>query len=70
VRLAFWFVVAIALLAAGAWATSNVRRIPADSRAVVMRFGAFVRTQDAGLLIAMATTVRNRAADSWQRARA
>jgi regulator of protease activity HflC (stomatin/prohibitin superfamily) len=53
VRLAFWFVVVIALLAAGVWATSNVRRIPADSRAVVMRFGAFVRTQDAGLLVAM-----------------
>ena len=52
VRLAFWFVVVIALLAAGVWATSNVRRIPADSQAVVMRFGAFVRTQDAGLLIA------------------
>ena len=52
VRLAFWFVVVIALLAAGVWATSNIRRIPADSQAVVMRFGAFVRTQDAGLLVA------------------
>src|SRR5471030_641460 len=52
VRLAFWFIVAIALLAAGGWATSNIRRIPADSRAVVMRFGAFVRSQDAGLLLA------------------
>ncbi|WP_158900193.1 SPFH domain-containing protein [Burkholderia sp. L27(2015)] len=52
VRLAFWFIVAIALLAAGAWATANIRRIPADSRAVVTRFGAFVRTQDAGLLLA------------------
>ena len=52
VRLAFWFVVLIALLAAGVWATSNIRRIPADSQAVVMRFGAFVRTQDAGLLVA------------------
>ena len=52
VRLSFWFVVLVALLAAGVWATSNIRRIPADSRAVVLRFGAFVRTQDAGLLIA------------------
>ena len=52
VRVAFWFIVAIALLAAGIWATSNIRRIPADSRAVVMRFGAFMRTQDAGLLLA------------------
>ncbi|WP_206957071.1 SPFH domain-containing protein [Trinickia acidisoli] len=52
VRLSFWFVVAIALLAACAWAFSNVRRIPADGSAVVTRFGAFVRKQDAGLLIA------------------
>jgi regulator of protease activity HflC (stomatin/prohibitin superfamily) len=51
-RLSFRFVVVLAALAACAWATSNVRRIPADSRAVVMRFGAFARTQDAGLLIA------------------
>jgi regulator of protease activity HflC (stomatin/prohibitin superfamily) len=52
VRISFWFVVAIAALAACAWVTSNVRRIPAESRAVVMRFGALARTQDAGLLIA------------------
>ena len=52
VRLAFWFIVAIALLAAGGWATSNIRRIPADSRAVVIRLGTFVRSQDAGLLLA------------------
>ncbi|MFL9911964.1 SPFH domain-containing protein [Paraburkholderia sp. RL17-337-BIB-A] len=52
VRLSFWFVAALVVLAAGAWAGSNIRRIPPDSRAVVLRFGAFVRTQDAGLLIA------------------
>ncbi|PTB16993.1 hypothetical protein C9I57_30270 [Trinickia symbiotica] len=52
VRLSFRFVVALAALAALAWITSNVRRIPADSRAVVTRFGEFVRTQDAGLVIA------------------
>ncbi|MGN6230330.1 MAG: SPFH domain-containing protein [Trinickia sp.] len=52
VRMSFWFIAAVAVLAAGAWAFSNVRRIPADGRAVVMRFGAFVREQDAGLLIA------------------
>lgn len=52
VRASFWFIVAVAVLAACAWAFSNVRRIPADGRAVVMRFGAFVRMQDAGLLIA------------------
>ncbi len=52
VRLSFWFVVVVAVLAACAWAGSNIRRIPPDSRAVVLRFGAFVRTQDAGLLLA------------------
>lgn len=52
VRLSFWFVAVLAVLAACAWAGSNIRRIPPDSRAVVMRFGSFVRTQDAGLLIA------------------
>lgn len=52
VRISFWFIVAVAAIAACAWVTSNVRRIPAESRAVVMRFGALARTQDAGLLIA------------------
>lgn len=51
-RIAFWFVAAVAVLAALAWAASNIRRIPADSRAVVMRFGAFERTQEAGLALA------------------
>ena len=51
VRLSFWFVVVVAILAACGWAGSNVRRIPPDSRAVVLRYGAFVRVQDAGLLI-------------------
>ncbi|NPT61776.1 SPFH domain-containing protein [Paraburkholderia elongata] len=52
VRLSFWFIAALVVLAAGAWAGSNIRRIPPDSRAVVLRFGSFVRTQEAGLLIA------------------
>lgn len=52
VRLSFWFVAALVVLAACAWAGSNIRRIPPDSRAVVLRFGSFVRTQEAGLLIA------------------
>ncbi|CAG9256725.1 HflK protein [Paraburkholderia unamae] len=52
VRLSFWFVAVLAVLAALAWVTSNVRRIPADSSAVVMRFGAYVRSQGAGLLVA------------------
>ncbi|MEW9584247.1 SPFH domain-containing protein [Paraburkholderia sp. DGU8] len=52
VRLSFWFVAALVVLAAFAWAGSNIRRIPPDSRAVVLRFGSFVRAQEAGLLIA------------------
>ncbi|WP_322048977.1 SPFH domain-containing protein [Paraburkholderia sp. J67] len=52
VRLSFWLVAVLAALAALAWATSNVRRIPADSSAVVTRFGAYVREQGAGLLVA------------------
>ena len=52
VRLSFWFVAALVVLAACAWAGSNIRRIPPDSRAVVLRFGSFVRIQEAGLLIA------------------
>ncbi|MFD1556932.1 SPFH domain-containing protein [Paraburkholderia silviterrae] len=52
VRLSFRFVAALAVLAALAWATSNVRRIPADSSAVVTRFGAYVKSQGAGLLVA------------------
>ncbi|WP_241023853.1 SPFH domain-containing protein [Paraburkholderia sp. Ac-20340] len=52
VRLSFWFVAVLAVLAALGWATSNIRRIPADSSAVVTRFGAYVRDQGAGLLVA------------------
>ena len=40
------------LILAGLWAVSNIRQIPAQSRAVVLRFGEFDRVRDAGLLIA------------------
>ncbi len=43
----------VTLLLAGVWLVSNVRRVPADSSAVVYRFGAIVRVQDAGLLLAL-----------------
>ncbi|WP_213306885.1 SPFH domain-containing protein [Paraburkholderia sacchari] len=52
VRIVFWFVTVLAVVAAAAWSVSNVRRVPADSQAVVMRFGKFVRVQGAGLLLA------------------
>jgi modulator of FtsH protease HflK len=44
--------VALLLLFAG-WATSNVRQIPADSRAVVLRFGRVDRVREAGLELAL-----------------
>jgi modulator of FtsH protease HflK len=42
--------VAILILAV-VWLASNVRQIPPDSQAVVIRFGKIVRTQSAGLLL-------------------
>src|ERR1700722_141575 len=52
VRIAFWFVCLMVLLSACGWASENVIRIPAGSRAALLRFGAFNRVQDGGLLIA------------------
>jgi regulator of protease activity HflC (stomatin/prohibitin superfamily) len=51
-RLAFFALYAVTLLAAGGWATANVREIPASDRAMVLRMGALDRVQDAGLLLA------------------
>jgi modulator of FtsH protease HflK len=42
---------AIAILALG-WATMNVRQVPPDMQAVVTRFGAIDRVQQAGLVVA------------------
>ena len=42
---------AMAILALG-WLTQNVRQVPPDSRAVVLRLGAVARQQDSGLLLA------------------
>jgi regulator of protease activity HflC (stomatin/prohibitin superfamily) len=47
-RFLFFFVLVVAL----GWTVSNIRQVPADSQAVVFRFGAFARSQGAGLLIA------------------
>ena len=41
----------IALVAVG-WCFSNVRQVPSDSQAAVLRFGRIVRVQPAGLLLA------------------
>ncbi|VEF13763.1 HflK protein [Pseudomonas fluorescens] len=51
-RLAFIALYAVTVLAALAWAFSNVRQIDPQNRAVVLHFGALNRVQNAGLLLA------------------
>jgi modulator of FtsH protease HflK len=43
--------IAVLLLAAG-WAASNIRQVPPDSQALVLRFGAIVQVKAAGLVLA------------------
>ena len=51
-KIAFRFLfLAVVVIAAG-WAVSNIRQVPPDSRAVVLRFGSVVRIEGAGLLLA------------------
>jgi regulator of protease activity HflC (stomatin/prohibitin superfamily) len=50
--LAFRFLFAVVCLLALGWAVSNIRQVPPDARAVVLRFGSVVRQQGAGLLLA------------------
>jgi modulator of FtsH protease HflK len=52
VGLGFRIAFAALLLLAVGWAVGNLRQVPADSRAVVQRFGQIVRVQDAGLMLA------------------
>ncbi|QXI28534.1 protease modulator HflK [Pseudomonas vanderleydeniana] len=51
-RLAFLGLYGVTVLAALAWAFSNVRQIDPQERAVVLRLGALERIQNAGLLLA------------------
>jgi modulator of FtsH protease HflK len=51
VAIGFRAVYLATLLMCIVWLASNVRQIPPDSQAVVLRFGRIVRTQDAGLLL-------------------
>ena len=53
VALSFRFVFIAVYVLGIVWAFSNFRLIPADSRAIVMRFGTVVREEGAGLLIAL-----------------
>lgn len=52
VAIGFRAVYIAALLLVVVWLASNVREIPSDSQAVVMRFGRIVRAQESGLLLA------------------
>ena len=51
-RLTFLALYAVTVLAALAWAFSNVRQIDPQNRAVVLHFGALDRIQNAGLFLA------------------
>jgi modulator of FtsH protease HflK len=51
VAIGFRAVYIATLLMCLVWLASNVRQIPPDSQAVVLRFGSIVRTQEAGLLL-------------------
>jgi regulator of protease activity HflC (stomatin/prohibitin superfamily) len=52
VRLSFGFLFAAIGLLALAWAGSNLRIVPADARAAVLRLGAVARIEGPGLLLA------------------
>ncbi len=52
VAIGFRAVYVAGLLLLALWLTSNVREVPADSQAVVFRFGRIVRAQEAGLVVA------------------
>jgi regulator of protease activity HflC (stomatin/prohibitin superfamily) len=52
VALSFRFLFIAVLVTAAGWLASNFREVPADSQAVVVRFGAVARVQGPGLLLA------------------
>jgi regulator of protease activity HflC (stomatin/prohibitin superfamily) len=52
VRLGFLMLYGAVLLLGIGWAAGNLRQVPPESRAVVLRFGRVNRVQDAGLLLA------------------
>jgi regulator of protease activity HflC (stomatin/prohibitin superfamily) len=52
IRLAFGFLFAAIGLLALAWAASNLRVVPPDARAAVLRLGAVARVEGPGLLLA------------------
>ena len=52
VRIAFLTLRVALLLLTAAWAVGNIRPVPADRRAVILRFGQVARVQEAGLVLA------------------
>jgi regulator of protease activity HflC (stomatin/prohibitin superfamily) len=53
VALSFRFLLFIAIAIAVGWLCSNIRQVPADNQAVVVRFGQVARVHGAGLLFAL-----------------
>jgi modulator of FtsH protease HflK len=53
IRIGFRVLQGATLLLALAWLASNVRQVPPDTQAVVLRFGQVVRVQQAGLVLAL-----------------
>jgi membrane protease subunit HflK len=52
IRIGFRVLQLATLLLALGWAGSNIRQVPPDTQAVVLRFGRVVRVQQAGLVLA------------------
>ena len=52
VELAFRFLFLVVCAIALGWTVSNIRQVPPDEQALVLRFGSVVRVQGAGLLLA------------------
>src|ERR1700684_791105 len=53
VALAFRFLLLGAVVIALGWLVSNIRQVPPDSQAVIVRLGAVARVQGPGLLLAL-----------------
>lgn len=53
VTLSFRFLFLLAVAIAVGWAVSNIRQVPADNQAIVVRFGTVARIHGPGLLLAL-----------------
>ena len=50
--LSFRFLLGVAILIAVGWLASNIRQVPADSQAIIIRLGTVAKVQGPGLLLA------------------